>query len=259
MPKIDVLLQGYSIGTDAGIIGFCSVVLIEGDKRVLFDPAHVGRRSLLLQALASRGLTPASIDAQVLSHSHWDHVQNVDLFDHAPLLVHPNERRYARNPHPNDWATPKWTGAIIDALPVQEVGEGYEVMPGCRVIELPGHSAGSIGLDVETEDGRCLVVGDALPGARAAVTGNISFIFWNQAGAEAAVKRILGSNALIYPGHDRPFRFRGGEVEFQAEFKLTITGVGPETLGAGFVAVPPVTPSWVMPGIEEQTLERLRP
>jgi glyoxylase-like metal-dependent hydrolase (beta-lactamase superfamily II) len=254
MPKIDVLMDGYGLGTDQGIIGFCAVVLVVGEKRVLFDSAHVGRRSLLLARLRERGLSPADIDAQVLSHSHWDHVQNVDLFDNAPLLVHPDERRYASRPHENDWATPKWTGAILESLPIVEVGEGYEVMPGCRVIELAGHSAGSIGLEVETDDGRCLIVGDALPNARAALTGNISFIFWNEARAMASAKRIATSGAAVYPGHDRPFRLNGGDVQYLTDYRLQVNGVGPETPGARFVAVPPAAPSWVMPGIETQRL-----
>ena len=30
MPKIDILMEGFSLGTDVGIIGFCSVILVEG-------------------------------------------------------------------------------------------------------------------------------------------------------------------------------------------------------------------------------------
>ncbi len=170
------------------------------------------------------------------------------------MLIHANERRYAHKPHANDWATPKWTGDILERLNLQEVGEGYEVMPGCRVIELIGHSAGSIGLEVDTDDGRCLIVGDALPNARAAVTGNISYIFWDEAKANAAAKRVSRSGAFIYPGHDRPFRLEGGQPQYRSDYTLTVTGVGPETPGADFIAVPPITPSWVMPNIETQTL-----
>src|SRR5687768_8512 len=73
MPKIDILMEGSSVNTDVGIIGFCSVVLVEGEKRVLFDSAHVGRRTYLEAQLQVRGLTPRDIDLQVLSHAHWDH------------------------------------------------------------------------------------------------------------------------------------------------------------------------------------------
>ena len=47
MPKIDVLLHGFRFNTDAGIPGFCSVLLIEGEKRTLVDVGHVGRRVVL--------------------------------------------------------------------------------------------------------------------------------------------------------------------------------------------------------------------
>src|SRR3974390_1959921 len=99
-PRIDVLLEGFGVNTGAGLAALCAVLLIEGPDRsgkltrILVDPAHVGRRTFLLEALASRGLGPRDIDMVVLTHAHWDHVQNIDVFDHAPLLVHPDERRY---------------------------------------------------------------------------------------------------------------------------------------------------------------------
>ncbi len=75
---------------------------------------HVGRRVVLLEALERRGLEPADIDVVVLSHAHWDHAQNLDVFDAARIIVHTDERRYAAAPHGNDWATPAWTGAMLD-------------------------------------------------------------------------------------------------------------------------------------------------
>ena len=59
MPKIDVLLHGLPFRMDVGVIGFCSVVLIEGKQRTLVDVGHVGRRTVLQAALQQRGLTPA--------------------------------------------------------------------------------------------------------------------------------------------------------------------------------------------------------
>ena len=259
MPRIDVLADGYPLTTDAGTLAYCSILLIEGEKRLVFDSGHVGRRNLLLSRLAARGLGPQDIDLVLLSHAHWDHVQNCDLFENATILLHPHERLYASRPHRNDWATPRWTGTVLETLRLQEAGEGYEVMPGCRVIELPGHSAGTIGLEVETDAGRCWVVSDALPNGRAALTGKVSYIFWNQALAEASVKRCLAADALLYPGHDRPFRVRDGEAVYASEAQpLTVHGAGPGTPAVRFEENPLAPPPHVMAGIEEQTLERLR-
>jgi glyoxylase-like metal-dependent hydrolase (beta-lactamase superfamily II) len=251
MPRIDVIAAGSSVGTDVGTMAFCSVILVEGEQRVLFDTGHVGRRTYVQAQLAAIGLTAADIDLQVLSHAHWDHIQNIDLFP-APVLVHPLERKYASDPHVNDWATPKWTGLVLESAQVVEGGEGYEIMPGCRVIDLPGHSPGSIGLEVETDDGICLLVGDAIHSARVAQRGRSPLVFWDAAEADASIRRCVESGNLIYPGHDEAFWIRDGEVRYATEFKMTLNNVGPETPGLRFVPNPPVAEPWLMPGIEEQ-------
>ena len=80
MAKITTVLHGFSMGTSQGNLAFCGVTLIEGTKRILVDVAHNGRRQLLMDKLAERGLTPDDIDYVFLTHAHWDHVLNIDLF-----------------------------------------------------------------------------------------------------------------------------------------------------------------------------------
>src|SRR5712691_6907675 len=118
MAELTTLLEGYGFGCDQGIVGFCSVFLVRsGGKNIVFDTAHVGRRLLLQAALEKAGVGLDQVDHVVMSHAHWDHVQNIDLFEKADLLIHPLERRYAQRPHRNDWATPQWTGAAIETVP----------------------------------------------------------------------------------------------------------------------------------------------
>lgn len=265
MPKVDILMQGSMVNTNVGIIGFCTVVLIEGEKRVLFDSAHVGRRTYMQEQLRVRGLTPEDVDVQVLSHAHWDHIQNLDVCRNAPILVHPDERAYAMDPHPNDWATPAWTGKVLESITVEEAGEGYEVMPGCKVIELPGHSPGSIGLEVETEEGVWIITGDAIHSAAVSRAGTNPLIFWSQEQADASIRRVNQSGAIILPGHDRPYRFKDGEVSYIGDFSMAINGVNPDTPGLTFEAagreymrgsaegwVKGERKAWIMPGLEEQ-------
>src|SRR5262245_58027100 len=160
--KIDTLLPGVSFGTDSGTPAFCSVLLIEGEKRVLVDTAHVGRRTAIEAGLQERGLTPGDIDVVILTHAHWDPVQDIDLLRNAQILVHPDERRYSHHPHRNDWATPQWTGVMLETMPLLEAGEGYQVMPGMTIMYAPGHSPGSIGVVVETAVGKAVITGDAM-------------------------------------------------------------------------------------------------
>jgi N-acyl homoserine lactone hydrolase len=112
-PEIDLLLQGFSLGTSEGSPAFCGVALVRAGRNILVDVSHNGRRELLLRKLKERGLRPADIDTVVLTHAHWDHCLNIDLFPNAEVIVHENKRRYAQAPDPRDWATASYTGLIL--------------------------------------------------------------------------------------------------------------------------------------------------
>jgi glyoxylase-like metal-dependent hydrolase (beta-lactamase superfamily II) len=249
--KIDTLLPGVSFGTDSGTPAFCSVLLIEGEKRVLVDTAHVGRRTVIEAGLQERGLTPDDIDLVILTHAHWDHVQNIDLFRNARILVHPDERRYSHRPHRNDWATPQWTGVMLETMPLFEAGEGYQVMPGMTIMDAPGHSPGSIGVVVETAQGKAVITGDAMHNAGIALSGQNPLVFWDAEQANRSIARMVQEADLLYPGHDRAFRLRDGEVEYVEPFRLALTNLSLEMEGLRFVPNPP-RQVWIMPGIEEQ-------
>ena len=255
--ELTVLLDGQPLRTREGIVGFCSNVLIEGAKRTLVDVGHVGRRTALQAALAARNLTPADIDCVVMTHAHWDHAQNLDVFPSAEILMHPAERRYAARPHPNDWATPAWSGKMIEhQTRIVEVEEGSEIEPGVSILYTPGHSPGSVCVAVDNGEHLNVITGDVLQYSTAALTKVNPVVFWNDAQATRSIERVLEMGAVMFPGHDRPFRFIDGKVVYEYPFSLTLMGVDPEGEGVAFDKTP--APRFVMPGIEEQTLNHLK-
>jgi N-acyl homoserine lactone hydrolase len=263
-PTLTVLLPGFAWTTDSGHPAFCGVFLIEGPDergrltRILVDPAHVGRRPVLWQALADRGLNAADIDMVILTHAHWDHVQNIDVFPSAPVLLHPAERDYALAPHVNEWATPAWTGAMLAMMRLRDVQEGDKIIPRVGILDMPGHSAGSIGITVETVDGLAIITGDALHYANVAETGVNPLVFWDPEQASRSIARAIDLADVLYPGHDHPFRVTAsGRVEYTRIHEVTLLGVTPQTPGITLVGAGPTAP-WVMPGIEQQT-STLRP
>jgi N-acyl homoserine lactone hydrolase len=195
---VEPLLLGYGLSSEQGSIGFCGVYLVHAaGRRILFDCGHTGRRKALLRALRGR-----DVDTLVLSHAHWDHVQNADLF--TDVLIHPREDT---SPHGNPVAPP-WTSTVLTGA--RPAPDGLELAPGVTVTALPGHTAGSIGLTVTTAAGIALLTGDAVPSARALRAGRCA----NAVDEEAAARSMALVRAradLVYPGHDRPFTMEAGQ------------------------------------------------
>lgn len=108
--------------------------------------------------LASLGLTPKDVDLVFLGHLHFDHAGGLHDFCHAELHVHERELQAAREPadhayFSDDFAQVKhWRCACCD----------YDLVPGVRAIETPGHTAGHMSMLIELPKGRpILLCGDA--------------------------------------------------------------------------------------------------
>ncbi|MBI2172257.1 MAG: MBL fold metallo-hydrolase [Chloroflexi bacterium] len=235
MPTIDVLLAGMTVNTDQTRLGLATIALIRGRANILVDVGHYGRRALLEEALAQRNLSPDDIPYVVITHSHWDHAQNVDVFPNATFLIHPKELEYARAPRKGDWATPSYFNATLQGLRVKEAVEGTEIEPGVKIIETPGHTRGHISVVVDTPQGAAIVAADAFPDAHTVSRGQPYLIFWSDREAKASVRKMLGLANIIYPGHDRPFRIAGQATHYfggatsirvSAAFERGDSGVG---------------------------------
>jgi N-acyl homoserine lactone hydrolase len=218
---VEILTKGFSLTSNQGNFAFCGIYLISGEdadgrsRKIVYDLGHAGRRQKLLSALARHGLPPAEVDTVVLSHGHWDHAQNVDLFPNASVVLHDEELEYMRDPHPGDHATPRWSHFLLADADVRTVGDGEDVVPGLTALHLPGHSRGSIALLVPTESGTAAVTGDALATAGDAVRLRCPVVFWDQDQADASLRKVRGCADVFYPGHDRPFRMTAsGEAEY---------------------------------------------
>lgn len=263
-PNVETVLEGYRLGSDQGAIAFCSVTLVEGLdeqgklKRILVDTGHTGRRPALDAALRQRGLTPDSIDTVVCTHAHWDHIENLDIFPRAEIVMHSAERLYARRPHRNDYGCPDWIDAVLARYEhrVRTVEEGTRLLPGVEVVAAPGHSAGTMAVAVAASEGIAVVAGDAIQNAIVARAGRNELVFWNDELASKSVAKLVAIGDIIYPGHDLPFRLLpGGQTEYLRGLELTISGIGPDEPGLVLDPAPDLRQT-IMPGIGEQRLSR---
>ena len=219
--KVDLLFPGLPAKADHFLFGICSVLLIRSEERcILFDTGPFRVRPMLIAALSELGLTPADIDIIFLTHLHWDHVENLDLFPQARVLVPRVEYEYARSPAPNDWGTPPYVHEMLRGMRVELLPDkDQELFSGIRTLTLPGHSIGLQGLVIEIEDVRHVLASDALWSARDAVRGSPDVAFFDPPKAQESLNKALAAGHIFYPGHDRPFRLHGDRGNYLAQYR----------------------------------------
>lgn len=132
------------------------------------DPALTATSEETIQAqLAKLGLTSRDIGTVVLSHLHSDHFGALSLFTHADVYVGDEEWSEALA-STFDRADGR-QGALWERfmLPVKQYhrvkrGGDFELLPGVRVLSLPGHTANLLGLDVTVGNRRLLFPSDCV-------------------------------------------------------------------------------------------------
>jgi glyoxylase-like metal-dependent hydrolase (beta-lactamase superfamily II) len=223
--KLDLLVPGLPAKTDHFLFGICTLLLIRVEGRtILFDTGPFRIRPMLIAALKERGLTPKDIDTVFLTHLHWDHVENLDLFAHAEILTPRVEFDYAAAPRANDWGTPPYVREILHGMKVTLLpDQEQELFPGIRTLLLPGHSVGLQGLVIDTGDERAVLASDALWSARDATRGVPDVAFFDPAKAQASLDRALAAGSVFYPGHDRPFRITNGAVTYLTQYRYSLS------------------------------------
>lgn len=223
--KLDLLIPGLPAKTDHFLFGICTLLLIRaGGRTILFDTGPFRIRPMLIAALKERGLTPEDIDTVFLTHLHWDHVENLDLFAHAEILTPEVEFEYAASPRANDWGTPPYVREILHGMKVTLLpDQSQEIFPGIRTLLLPGHSVGLQGLVIDTGEERAVLASDALWSARDATRGIPDVAFFDPAKAQASLDRALTAGSVFYPGHDRPFRITNDGVSYLTQYRYHLS------------------------------------
>src|ERR1022692_4838981 len=97
MPHIEMLLSGFPGKSSRGFLGWsgCYLVITASGRRLLFDTAGYNERATVINSLAKLSVAPEDVDFVVLSHLHFDHAANWDLFPKAEIIVHEREIAYA--------------------------------------------------------------------------------------------------------------------------------------------------------------------
>lgn len=150
------------------------------------------------------GLTPADIDYVIITHLHWDHAGNIDLFKNAKIVVRREELKEAFVPAtPGDMNYHRPDFDHIDNWMFLTNDVDFELVEGVTLLSVPGHTPGTQNVLVNTSEGKVIWASDSV----------YWFRNWNEnrlpgimsSGDQfmksmTKMKSILG--ATLVPGHD---------------------------------------------------------
>ncbi len=226
-----ILLPGTPVSSDRGALGWSSVTLIRrGARNILVDTGSYGDRMTLLAALQTHGLKPDQVNDVFISHLHYDHFLNVDLFSRAKIwvperdLTYVMEREYLRcnDPYVPEVVVRYFSDHLTCYVPDQIIVEGLLAMG------LPGHTPGTSGL--YDEDSHTLFAGDGVKNAWEFVNRVPPPAFYDAEKAVANYKKVLELVDVVVPGHDSPFRITpdGGAKYLQSYTPIIKFYPGPD-------------------------------
>jgi N-acyl homoserine lactone hydrolase len=149
--------------------------------------------------LAKLGLTKSDLDFVIITHTHIDHVGNIDRFPGTPIIIGKEERAlerpiYWRGKKPLEWPASEYL--LVDT--------DYEFGPNFKILHVPGHTPGELSILLTLpETGSILLTSDAISRESEISEGCLDAT--DPAQAIASANRILdlakSKNAYVIYGH----------------------------------------------------------
>lgn len=171
-------------------------------------PYYGDEEELFENRLKQLNIKPGDIDYLVISHLHFDHCGNNDLFLNTKagsnIIVHEKELESAKISG-GAYVREDWD---IPGLQYKTVKGDFELVKDVTLIELPGHTAGQYGLMVKLDkEGTFIFTSDAIytkenygpPSVRPGII--LDSVMWDNT-VEKVRKLAKDNNAKVMLGHD---------------------------------------------------------
>jgi glyoxylase-like metal-dependent hydrolase (beta-lactamase superfamily II) len=177
----------------------CNTYVIHEEMTILIDPGHTRHLKQVFHQMEEDGLSPEKIELVIVTHSHPDHMEGVEVFLDKPVRIAmgQEEERYLLE-----------SGKILFdmmGMPLPKIRIDFYLKEGelrlgsqtFHVYQSPGHSPGS--LTIYWPDRKVLFTGDVvfLGGI-----GRTDFLEGNPKHLMESIERLsLLDTELLLPGH----------------------------------------------------------
>jgi glyoxylase-like metal-dependent hydrolase (beta-lactamase superfamily II) len=157
--------------------GLNCLLIDSGDQKILIDTGcgeeFQSTAGLLRGNIEAAGIKCADIDEIIITHGHIDHAAGA--FELNGKCVFPNARFVASEKEWEYWKTNPGTSELQsmffgparkNLLPIRErfdlVQDNFEVLPGIRLQDAPGHTPGLITVEISSDNKRLFCIGDVI-------------------------------------------------------------------------------------------------
>lgn len=189
MPAIalDILAIGSLVRAEDGSVleaNSTSTLIRSGGRLIVVDTSSRLMRPAVKLSFRQIGVFPKDVDAVVITHPHGDHMDNLDLFPNAEVMVH--------------------SGGETDNSDLTVVEGNRRIARGVELIHTPGHTWDSMSVFVKG-DLNYVVAGDAIPtedNYRKMVPPRFNV---DREESMKSIKAIADFADIIVPGHGAPF------------------------------------------------------
>ena len=197
--------------------------LVRGERPILVDAGRPGEADRIIAAIRGKGVEPHTLALILLTHGHLPVTGSAGELRRrtgAPIAIHAADAEMLRMGHNAPLRPTCFTARL--AAPIVQGGRGEPTHPDLvldgerslrdigidgRIIETPGHTAGSISLLLAEGNA---IVGDLLMGGylgglvRRRVP-NVAYFQDDDAAARQSLRMVIGSGArTLYVGHGGP-------------------------------------------------------
>jgi glyoxylase-like metal-dependent hydrolase (beta-lactamase superfamily II) len=108
-------------------------------------------------ALGTVGIAPDDVGMVIQTHLHFDHCGHTRMCRNAEVIVQEEELKFAYSPHA--LFSGSYNLSYLKDLKFRVISGDTEILPGIRVVHVPGHSPGAQAVSVETEKGSAAICG----------------------------------------------------------------------------------------------------